>query len=82
MKRGILLIGAFDTKPDEYLFVKNLIENQKFNVITMNWGVLGTTDLFKPDIENREVAEAGGENSQADEAAHPGRGGHEGGPAR
>jgi uncharacterized protein (UPF0261 family) len=60
MKKTILLIGAFDTKSAEYQFVRDLIAKQGFDVMTMNTGVLGTTDLFPIDIEADEIASAGG----------------------
>ncbi|MGD0917344.1 MAG: Tm-1-like ATP-binding domain-containing protein [Thermodesulfobacteriota bacterium] len=60
MSRTILLIGAFDVKGEEYTFVKKLIEIQDCKVLTMNIGVLGKTDLFLIDIDNAEVAKAGG----------------------
>jgi len=60
VKKTILMIGAFDTKGEEYHFIKTLIESQGCEVLTLNWGVLGSTDRFKVDIENHEVAQAGG----------------------
>jgi uncharacterized protein (UPF0261 family) len=60
MSRTILLIGAFDVKGGEYDFVKKLIEAQGCKVLTMNFGVLGKTNLFRIDIDNAEVATAGG----------------------
>jgi uncharacterized protein (UPF0261 family) len=62
MSRTILLIGAFDVKGEEYNFVKKLIEAQGCKVLTMNFGVLGKTDLFPIDVDNAEVAKAGGED--------------------
>jgi uncharacterized protein (UPF0261 family) len=60
MKKTILVIGAFDTKGEEYHFIKTQIEARGCEVLTLNWGVLGSTDRFTVDIENREVAQAGG----------------------
>ena len=60
MKKTILVIGAFDTKGEEYHFIKTQIEAQGCEVLALNWGVLGSTDRFKVDIENHEVAQAGG----------------------
>ena len=60
MQKRILLTGAFDTKGEEYDFVIKLIEAQGCKPLTMNWGVLGGTDLFPIDIDNAEVARAGG----------------------
>ena len=60
MSRTILLPGAFDTKGLEYNFIREQIEARGFSVLTMNWGVLGGTDLFPVHIQNEEVARAGG----------------------
>jgi uncharacterized protein (UPF0261 family) len=60
MSMTILLIGGFDVKGEEYNFVKKLIEAQGCKVLTMNFGVLGATNLFLIDINNAEVARAGG----------------------
>lgn len=60
MSKTILLIGAFDIKGEEYNFVKKLIEAQDCKALTMNFGVLGGTDLFAIDIDNAKVAKAGG----------------------
>ena len=62
MSKTILLVGAFDVKGEEYDFVRKLIEAQNCNVLTMNFGVLGGTDLFAIDVDNAEVAKAGGGN--------------------
>ena len=60
MSKTILLVGAFDVKGTEYDFVRKLIEAQNCNTLTMNFGVLGDTDLFTTDIDNADVAKAGG----------------------
>jgi len=60
MSKTILMIGAFDVKGEEYNFVGKLIEAQDCKILTMNVGVLGGTDLFPIDIDNAEVAKAGG----------------------
>ena len=62
MSKTILLIGAFDVKGKEYDFIRKLIEGQGCSVLTMNFGVLGGTDLFPIDIDNGEVAKAGGDD--------------------
>jgi uncharacterized protein (UPF0261 family) len=60
MTKTILLPGAFDTKGREYGYLRELITFQGLQVFTLNWGVLGGTDLFPVQIDNREVARAGG----------------------
>ena len=65
MAKTILLIGAFDTKDVDYAFVRARILHRGHRVLTVNTGVLGTTDLFPGDIESADVAEAGGANLQS-----------------
>jgi uncharacterized protein (UPF0261 family) len=60
MGKTILVIGAFDTKGAEYAFLREQIVSRGFSVLTLNTGVMGTTDLFKVDVEAEEVAKAGG----------------------
>ena len=61
----ILIIGAFDTKAPDYGFVRDQILSRGLNVMTMNTGVLGTTDLFPVDVEADRVAKAGGTSLKA-----------------
>ena len=56
----ICLIGAFDTKGTEYAFVRDRIQERGHQALTVNTGVLGSTDLFAVDVEADEVARAGG----------------------
>ncbi|HUG19884.1 MAG TPA: Tm-1-like ATP-binding domain-containing protein, partial [Planctomycetaceae bacterium] len=56
----ILILGSFDTKADEHAFLRNLILARGHQVLTLNLGVLGTTNLFPVDIEADELARAGG----------------------
>lgn len=56
----IVVIGAFDTKALEYKFVIDLIKRKGYKVITINTGVMGSTDLFPIDVQSEEVAQAGG----------------------
>ena len=60
MSKTILLIGAFDTKGTDYDFVRSEIAGRGHSVLTVNCGVLGSTDLFPVDVEASEVASAGG----------------------
>ncbi|MFZ7112631.1 MAG: Tm-1-like ATP-binding domain-containing protein [Desulfatiglandales bacterium] len=59
MKR-ICMIGAFDTKGVEYAFVRERILAGGHEVVSVNTGVMGSTDLFPVDVSAGEVAEAGG----------------------
>ncbi|MCJ7843607.1 phosphoenolpyruvate hydrolase family protein [Lederbergia sp. NSJ-179] len=60
MAKSIALIGTFDTKGKEFLFVKELIESLGLNVFTIHSGVF--EPQFTPDVSNDEVALAAGEN--------------------
>lgn len=62
MAKTILLIGAFDTKDVDYVYLRDRILRRDHRVLTVNTGVLGITELFPVDIEAAEVAEAGGAN--------------------
>ena len=59
MGKMILMIGAFDTKGAEYAFLRQQILGRRCKVLTVNTGVMGTTDLFPVDVEAKEVAKAG-----------------------
>ena len=58
--KNICLIGAFDVKDAEYAFVRQQILDKGHKVISVNAGVLGTTEIFPVDIEADKIAEAGG----------------------
>ena len=47
--KNICLIGAFDVKDAEYAFVRQQILDKGHKVISVNAGVLGTTEIL--DIE-------------------------------
>ena len=55
----IILIGSFDTKGSEYLFVRDLIRDAGKDVLTLDLGILSDPP-FTPDIPAAEVARAGG----------------------
>ena len=58
MAKTIAVIGAFDTKGREYAFLREQIIARGHDVLTIDTGVLGTTDLFEVDVEAAEVAAA------------------------
>lgn len=60
MNKTVLIIGAFDTKGEEFAFLREQILSQGHQVKTMNTGVLGSTTLFPVDVSAAEVARAGG----------------------
>ncbi|WP_353128966.1 Tm-1-like ATP-binding domain-containing protein [Parapedobacter pyrenivorans] len=56
----IAMLGCFDTKGEDFAFLRGRILAQGYHVFSINLGVKGTTDLFPVDIEAEEVAAAGG----------------------
>lgn len=52
--KTIALIGTFDTKGEEYLYVKNKIENLGLRTLTIHAGIFETA--FSPDINHDSVA--------------------------
>ncbi len=59
MGKTILIIGAFDTKGEEYAFIKRIIETRGFKTLTLDTGIYDPRWIH-PDITNVEVAGAGG----------------------
>ncbi len=58
-KKKILLIGTFDTKADELGFMKQCLEGENAQVITMDVGILAK-GVARTDISNDDVAAAAG----------------------
>jgi uncharacterized protein (UPF0261 family) len=56
----IVVIGAFDSKGAEYKFLLDAITRAGGHTTTVNFGILGSTDQFRVDIEADDVARAGG----------------------
>ncbi|MEX0649261.1 MAG: Tm-1-like ATP-binding domain-containing protein [Balneolaceae bacterium] len=59
MKKRILLIGAFDTKGEEYAYVRDLIAERGHRTLLVDSGIFQSAAL-RPDIPSSKVAEAGG----------------------
>lgn len=59
MNRTVVLVGALDTKGEEFAFVRDAIQRSGLNVLTIDFGVLGEP-AYVPDIGRAEVAAAGG----------------------
>ena len=64
MAKTVLVVGAFDTKGPEYAFLCQQIAGQGANILTVNTGVMGSTDLFQVDIEADAVVKAVGGDLQ------------------
>ncbi len=58
--KSILILGCFDTKGEDFSFLRSCITAQGKKVITMNTGVMGTAKDFPVDIESDQVALAAG----------------------
>lgn len=59
MAKTVVLIGALDTKGQEFAFVKGLIEAAGLNTLVVDFGVMGQP-AFEPQISREEVAAAAG----------------------
>lgn len=59
MDKSIAVIGALDTKGDEFMFVKKKIENREYKALVINVGIVSEPG-FEPDVPADEVAKAGG----------------------
>jgi uncharacterized protein (UPF0261 family) len=64
MKKTVVIAGALDTKGQEFLFVKKLIEKEGLDTLVVDFGVMGKPD-FPPDVTREEVASKGGGNLAA-----------------
>lgn len=62
--KSILLLGCFDTKGEDFHFLRDCILAEGESVISVNTGVMGTTLFFQPDIESTQVAREGGSEIQ------------------
>lgn len=60
MSTTVALVGTFDTKGTEYLYVQGQLHALGLDTITINVGVFDP--VFTPDIASQSVAEAGGYN--------------------
>jgi len=62
MGKRVLMLGTFDSKGEEYAFLRERILENGCEVVSINAGVDGSTDLFPVDVEADAVAEAGGDS--------------------
>ena len=51
MSSRVLMLGTFDSKGEEYAFLRKRIEACGCEVVSINTGVEGSTDLFPVDVE-------------------------------
>ena len=59
MSNTVVLVGALDTKGQEYAFVRDLIAGEGLETLVVDFGVMGKP-AFTPDISREEVAAAAG----------------------
>lgn len=59
MSKTICIVGALDTKGNEFAFLKAEIEQRGFDTLVVDIGVLGEP-VFQADIPRARVAEVGG----------------------
>lgn len=59
MNKTILLIGSFDTKGEEFAFVRDLIEARGVHTLLLDTSILNEP-MLTPDIPAGQVARAGG----------------------
>ncbi|RIK35639.1 MAG: hypothetical protein DCC55_29700 [Chloroflexi bacterium] len=57
MTKTVVIVGALDTKGDEFALVKRLIEEAGVRTLVVDFGVMGQP-AFTPDITRQEVADA------------------------
>jgi uncharacterized protein (UPF0261 family) len=63
MPKTILLVGTFDTKGNEYVYLRELIEARGHRALLMDAGVFGASapsPMLTPDAGPAQIAEAGG----------------------
>ena len=60
MKTNILMLGTFDTKGDEFTFLRKELIRNHINVLSMNVGTMDPNVRFPIDIDASTVAEQGG----------------------
>lgn len=63
MSKKIVLVGSLDTKEKEFLYVKNIIEENGLETVLVNTGVYASFN--EGNISNKEVAKAGESSIEA-----------------
>ncbi len=59
MTKTVVLVGALDTKGQDFAFIKGLIEQQGLQTLVVDFGVMGQP-AFEAQVSRAEVAHAGG----------------------
>lgn len=58
--KTVAIAGTFDSKGEEFLYIKNLFESLGIHTFTIHTGVF--EPLFEPDVSNEAVMQAAGRN--------------------
>lgn len=56
---NVVIIGCFDTKAEDFAYLYSCLSDGHLSVLTINIGILGTTDRFPVHVEADAVAKAG-----------------------
>ena len=59
MPKTICILGAFDTKGEDHAFLRQEILRRGHQAVTLNIGILGSTNLFPIDYDSEDIARAG-----------------------
>lgn len=59
MGKTVVIIGALDTKGQEFAFIKDIIAKQGLQPLVVDFGVMGQP-AFEADVPREQVAQAGG----------------------
>lgn len=59
MAKTVVIVGALDTKGEEFAYIKALLKKKRLKTIVVDFGVLGEP-AFEPDVSRSTVAAAGG----------------------
>ncbi|MFT7035743.1 MAG: hypothetical protein ACJA2S_004267 [Cyclobacteriaceae bacterium] len=57
---SVIMLGCFDTKAEDFSYLYDCLQLQKVNVISINTGVMHTTESFPIDFDSEEVAKSAG----------------------
>lgn len=56
--KAIVMLGCFDTKGEDFAYLRDLLSNNGNGVYTINTGIRGSSDLFRVDVAAEHVAAA------------------------
>ncbi len=59
-ERSVIMVGCFDTKGEDFGYLYRCLAELGLNVITINTGIMGSTNFFPVNFEAKEVALSGG----------------------